>query len=55
VVRSARHVESGSTGLPIGVQVLARHWREDVVLAVMGALERAFRARPDFPLRPPLE
>jgi fatty acid amide hydrolase len=53
VVRSAAEVEQGSAGLPVGVQVLGRHWREDTVLAVMGALEHAFRARPDFPLHPP--
>ncbi|MGH2989922.1 MAG: amidase family protein [Solirubrobacterales bacterium] len=27
-------------GLPVGVQVAAPPWREDVVLAVAGALER---------------
>jgi fatty acid amide hydrolase len=31
------------------VQVVARHWREDIVLAVMGALERHFQDRPDYP------
>ncbi len=54
VACAAREVETGSAGLPIGVQVMARHWREDVVLAVMSALEQAFRAQPDYPLRPPL-
>lgn len=49
VERSAIRVETGSAGLPIGVQVVARHWREDVVLAVMAALEREFRDRPDYP------
>jgi fatty acid amide hydrolase len=34
----------GSAGLPLGVQVVARHWREDVALAVMGAIEAQ---RPD--------
>ena len=38
------HVES---------HVCARHWREDVVLAVMAALEQAFSTRPDYPARPP--
>jgi Asp-tRNA(Asn)/Glu-tRNA(Gln) amidotransferase A subunit family amidase len=28
-----------SVGLPIGVQVTADYWREDVVLAVMKAIE----------------
>ncbi len=39
VDRTAAAVERGSAGLPIGVQVVARHWREDVALAVMSALE----------------
>ena len=28
-----------AAGLPIGVQVAARPWREDLVLAVMGGIE----------------
>ena len=47
--RMARKVERGSAGLPVGVQVAARHWREDVVLAVMSALEGHFRSLPDYP------
>ncbi len=47
--RAARHVETGSTGLPVGVQVVARHWREDVALALMAALEADFRDAADFP------
>ena len=38
VDREAREVERDSAGLPVGVQVSGRPWREDVVLAVMGAL-----------------
>jgi fatty acid amide hydrolase len=38
---AARATERGSAGLPIGVQVAARPWREDVALAVMGAIEAA--------------
>jgi fatty acid amide hydrolase len=38
--RTARKVERGSAGLPVGVQIVARPWREDVVLAVMAELER---------------
>ena len=34
----AQAVERGSAGLPVGVQVVARHWREDIVLSVMAAL-----------------
>jgi fatty acid amide hydrolase len=50
--REARRTEDGSAGLPVGVQVAARHWREDVVLAVMAALEQEFSKRPDYPTRP---
>lgn len=50
VLRTLREVEQGSTGLPVGVQVAARHWREDIVLAVMGALEEHFRMQPDYPV-----
>jgi Asp-tRNA(Asn)/Glu-tRNA(Gln) amidotransferase A subunit family amidase len=52
--RMAVQIESGSAGLPIGVQVAGRLWREDVVLALMGALEAYFRGQPDYPDRPPL-
>jgi fatty acid amide hydrolase len=51
---TARRNEAGSAGLPLGVQVTARHWREDVVLATMRALEAHFRATPDYPDNPPL-
>lgn len=36
---TAHAVEEGSSGLPVGVQIVAPHWREDVVLAIMSALE----------------
>jgi fatty acid amide hydrolase len=39
VAYAARAVEMNSAGLPIGVQVVARPWREDIVLALMEALE----------------
>src|SRR5262249_51879403 len=48
-------VEKESTGLPVGVQVAASPWRDDVVLAVMAALEAHFRDQPDYPLWPLLE
>jgi len=54
VDRRARRTEQNSTGLPVGVQVAAPHWREDVVLAVMSALESHFRAAADYPQLPPL-
>lgn len=39
VERAARTVEMGSAGLSVGVQVVAHPWREDIVLALMTALE----------------
>jgi fatty acid amide hydrolase len=36
---TAKAMEQDSAGLPVGVQVVARHWREDIVLAIMAALE----------------
>jgi fatty acid amide hydrolase len=48
---TAWEVEQGSAGLPVGVQVVARHWREDVVLAVMSALEEHFCTQPSYPLQ----
>jgi len=49
---TARKVERGSTGLPIGVQIAARPFREDVVLALMGRLEEHFRGASDYPKTP---
>ncbi len=49
---AARRVEQDSAGLPVGVQVAAAPWREDVVLAVMGALETHFRSIDTFPRTP---
>jgi fatty acid amide hydrolase len=48
-LRQARVADTGSVGLPVGVQVGALPWREDVVLAVMGALEESFRRGADYP------
>jgi fatty acid amide hydrolase len=48
--QAALNVENGSTGLPVGVQVIAHHWREDIVLVVMAALEEHFRTGPDYPV-----
>jgi fatty acid amide hydrolase len=52
VEQAALRAETGSAGLPVGVQIAARHWREDVVLAIMGVLETYFRAQPDYPTQP---
>ncbi len=52
VERAARKTEKGTVGLPVGVQVAARQWRDDIVLAVMAALEDHFRQQPDYPQNP---
>jgi fatty acid amide hydrolase len=54
VERSARAVERGSVGLPIGVQVAARPLRDELVLSIMMALEDAFHNRDEYPARPPI-
>jgi fatty acid amide hydrolase len=53
VQQAFSRIESQSFGLPVGVQVVARWWREDIVLAVMSALEQHFRQRDDYPHCPP--
>ena len=52
VEQTAYKVEQGSAGLPIGVQVVARPWREHVALAAMLAIESTARERDDFPHTP---
>jgi len=47
--RLASQSEQESAGLPIGVQVVGRHWREDQVLDVMQALEAIYRQSPTYP------
>lgn len=41
IERAAARAEQGSAGLPVGVQVIGRPWREDIVLNVMAMLEQA--------------
>lgn len=53
VERAASRVEEGSAGLPVGVQVVARPWREHVVLAAMRAIEDGARKHARFPVSPP--
>lgn len=52
MMEAARAAELGSAGLPVGVQVIARPWREHVALAVMAAIEEAARGRASFPATP---
>jgi len=49
IAKTARFVERGSRGLPVGVQVAALPHRDDVCLAAMTALEAHFASRPDYP------
>jgi len=54
ILQAARHVEEGSAGLPVGVMVAARPWREDVSLAAMAAIEQGVRSHPGHPTTPPI-
>jgi fatty acid amide hydrolase len=51
VLRQAAATDRGSVGLPVGVQVVGMPWREDVVLAIMQALEETAQEKPDYPGR----
>ncbi len=51
VVRLAARCEQGTAGLPVGVQIMGRAWREDVVMAIMLSLESQFSDHPDYPAR----
>jgi len=50
--RAARRVDKDSAGLPVGVQVAARPGREDLILAVMAAVESALSGSVDYPRVP---
>jgi len=52
--QAACKVELGSSGLPVGVQVVARPWREYVALAAMHAIEKVTRTHDDYPGIAPL-
>ncbi|TFW00513.1 amidase, partial [Oxalobacteraceae bacterium OM1] len=52
VQRLAAKVEEGSAGLPIGVQIAARPWREHVALAAMREIERQAALREGYPRTP---
>lgn len=49
ILKAARKAEQGSAGLPIGVQVVARPWREHVALAAMRIIQRAARSHEEYP------
>ncbi len=48
-VRAARRAESGSAGLPLTAQVIARPWREHIALAAMRAIEDGVTASGGLP------
>lgn len=45
-------IDADGAGLPVGVQVVGRPYREDVVLAAMAAIEARVRPQSDFPRTP---
>ena len=50
--KRAAQIEAESAGLPVGVQLVGRPWREDRLLAVMKVLEARARDRGDYPHTP---
>jgi fatty acid amide hydrolase len=50
--KKAAYIERGSAGLPIGVQIVGRPWREEVVLAAMKIVETGARSSSEFPRVP---
>ncbi len=52
--RRLREVAAGSAGLPIGVQVAGRPWKDHQVIAAMTVIESAAPARGEHPARPSL-
>jgi len=48
-LRQARETDRGSAGMPVGVQVAGLPWSEDVVLAIMAAIESGVARSPDYP------
>ena len=49
VFQTAEKIDTGSEGMPLGVQVVGRYWCEDRVLSIMKTLESAFRTRDEYP------
>jgi Asp-tRNA(Asn)/Glu-tRNA(Gln) amidotransferase A subunit family amidase len=52
VHKTAWEADQGSAGLPVGVQLMGRPWRDDLVLAAMRVIEQAARRGADFPVTP---
>lgn len=54
MAQAAAKANVRSAGLPVGVQVAGRPWREDLVLTVMECLERESSAAQDYPVGKPV-
>jgi len=52
VRKTAFETDRESAGLPVGVQVMGRPWRDEVVLAAMRLIEQAALKGADFPAAP---
>jgi fatty acid amide hydrolase len=50
--RAAAKIDAASVGLPVGVQVVGRTWRDHQVLAVMHAIESQVTTDDGFPATP---
>lgn len=50
--KRAAEVDAASAGLPVGVQIVTRPWREDLALALMRAVERGVRDDDGWPKTP---
>jgi fatty acid amide hydrolase len=52
VEKKQAEIEKSAVGLPSGVQLVARPFREDLVLALLAAVEARVRENDDFPTTP---
>jgi fatty acid amide hydrolase len=52
VAKRAARVDARSLGLPVGVQIAARPWRDHVALALMGAIEAEVTRDEAYPASP---
>jgi fatty acid amide hydrolase len=50
--KQAARIDAASAGLPVGVQVVGRAWRDHEVLAVMGAIESEVGGDEEYPRTP---
>jgi hypothetical protein len=52
LVRQAARIDAASAGLPVGVQVVGRAWRDHEVLALMAAIEGEVCRDEGYPATP---